>query len=116
MGAVSVAARYPASLRVSTVSLGFQVVAVTFVAPGLAAEGSRTRVTKLGHAASSCRKVDVRCLPVPIHHVHGEDDRIIPLRGVRPHVVVPRAGHLVNVTHPAEVNAFIKAVISAFAV
>jgi pimeloyl-ACP methyl ester carboxylesterase len=50
-------------------------------------------------------------LPVPIHHIHGEDDRIVPLRCVKPDAVVQHAGHMVNVTHPAEVNAFIDAVM-----
>jgi pimeloyl-ACP methyl ester carboxylesterase len=52
-------------------------------------------------------------LPVPIHHVHGEDDRIIPLRYVTPDVIVNRAGHMLTVTHPAEVNAFLDAVLSS---
>lgn len=52
-------------------------------------------------------------LPVPIYHVHGQDDRIIPLRCVAADLVVRHAGHMVNVTHPVEVNAFIDAAISA---
>jgi pimeloyl-ACP methyl ester carboxylesterase len=52
-------------------------------------------------------------LPVPIHHIHGEDDRIIPLRRVTPDAVVSRAGHMLSVTHPAEVNAFIDAVMAS---
>jgi pimeloyl-ACP methyl ester carboxylesterase len=51
-------------------------------------------------------------LPVPIRHIHGEDDRIIPLRCVKPDVVVKRAGHMLNVTHAAEVNAFIEMAMS----
>jgi pimeloyl-ACP methyl ester carboxylesterase len=62
-------------------------------------------------AIFSCSGIDE--LPVPIHHIHGEEDRIIPLRCVRPDVVVKRAGHMLNVTHPAEVNAFIDAVMSS---
>jgi pimeloyl-ACP methyl ester carboxylesterase len=53
----------------------------------------------------------IDALPVPIHHIHGEEDRIIPLQRVRPDVVVKRAGHMLNVTHPAEVNAFIDEVM-----
>jgi pimeloyl-ACP methyl ester carboxylesterase len=52
-------------------------------------------------------------LPVPIHHIHGEDDRIIPLRCVTPDVVVKHAGHMLNVTHPVDVNAFIDAAMSS---
>jgi pimeloyl-ACP methyl ester carboxylesterase len=47
---------------------------------------------------------------VPVHHIHGANDRIIPLRGVQPTVVVPDAGHFLNVTHPAAVNTFIDTV------
>jgi pimeloyl-ACP methyl ester carboxylesterase len=52
-------------------------------------------------------------LPVPIHHIHGEEDRIIPLRCVRPDVVVKSAGHMLNITHAAEVNAFIETAMSS---
>jgi pimeloyl-ACP methyl ester carboxylesterase len=51
-------------------------------------------------------------LPIPVHHIHGEQDRIIPLRCVKPDVVVKHAGHMLSVTHPAEVNLFIDAVTS----
>jgi pimeloyl-ACP methyl ester carboxylesterase len=50
--------------------------------------------------------------PIPIHHIHGENDRIIPLRCVQPDVTIQRAGHMLNVTHPAEVNAFIDAAMA----
>ncbi len=35
-------------------------------------------------------------LPMPIHHVHGDRDRLIPLRRVEPDCVIPRAGHLLT--------------------
>jgi len=44
---------------------------------------------------------------VPVHHIHGQSDRVIPLRGVRPDRVVPGAGHLLTLTHPEAVNAFL---------
>lgn len=44
---------------------------------------------------------------MPIHHVHGERDRLIPVRRVRADRVISGAGHLLNVTHAREVNAFI---------
>jgi pimeloyl-ACP methyl ester carboxylesterase len=47
-------------------------------------------------------------LPCPVHHIHGERDPMVPLKKVRPDVVIPRAGHAINVTHPREVNAFIR--------
>lgn len=45
----------------------------------------------------------------PVHHIHGGDDRIMPCRLVRPDVIIPGAGHLLNVTHADEVNRFIAA-------
>lgn len=49
----------------------------------------------------------VRELPMPIHHVHGDRDRLIPVRRVRPDRIVAGAGHLLNITHPDAVNDFI---------
>lgn len=46
-------------------------------------------------------------LPMPIHHVHGERDRLIPLRSVKSDRVIYGAGHLLTLTHATEVNAFI---------
>jgi pimeloyl-ACP methyl ester carboxylesterase len=46
-------------------------------------------------------------LPCPVFHIHGRRDRIIPIKAVAPDVTVPGAGHVVNLTHPAAVNAFI---------
>lgn len=46
--------------------------------------------------------------PVPIHAIHGQRDRIIPLKGVQPDVILPEGGHLINLTHAAEVNSFIR--------
>jgi pimeloyl-ACP methyl ester carboxylesterase len=46
-------------------------------------------------------------LSAPVYHVHGGRDRLLPCRRARPDLVIPRAGHLLNVTHPTEVNRFI---------
>lgn len=46
-------------------------------------------------------------LPMPVHHIHGAEDQLIPIDKVDPDEVVPGAGHLVNVTHPAVVNRFL---------
>lgn len=45
--------------------------------------------------------------PCPIHQIHGETDRIIPLRRVQPNEVVTGGGHLINMTHADQVNRFI---------
>jgi len=42
-----------------------------------------------------------------IHHIHGENDHLIPVHGVRPDRIIPGGGHLINLTHPREVNEFI---------
>jgi len=49
----------------------------------------------------------IRDLPMPIHHIHGDRDRIIPLHRVKPDCVIAGAGHLLNLTHANEVNDFI---------
>ena len=45
--------------------------------------------------------------PFPVHQIHGTDDLIVPLSGVKPDAVVPGAGHIVNLTHPVVVNQFL---------
>lgn len=45
---------------------------------------------------------------LPFVHVHGEHDLVIPPAWGNPTHLVPRAGHVCNVTHPAEVNAIIE--------
>lgn len=52
--------------------------------------------------------VDVR-----VHQIHGSNDRLIPLRLVKPHRVVPGGGHLLTLTHPQEVNNFLAETLSA---
>ncbi len=48
----------------------------------------------------------------PVFQIHGAHDRIIPLKCVEPDEIIPRGGHLINLTHADEVNAFIKNVIA----
>ncbi len=55
----------------------------------------------------------VKALDCPVRHVHGADDRLIPAGRVRANLLVPGAGHLVNVTHAAEVNAFLAEVLAS---
>ena len=47
-------------------------------------------------------------LPMPIHHVHGDRDRLIPVHRVKPDRVIAGAGHLLNLTHAGAVNDFIE--------
>lgn len=46
--------------------------------------------------------------PCPVYHVHGGDDRAVPLRrSVRPDRVIPRGGHVIHVHDVEEVARFI---------
>jgi pimeloyl-ACP methyl ester carboxylesterase len=45
-----------------------------------------------------------------VFHIHGDRDRLIPIDRVRPTDVVAGGGHLVRLTHPAEVTAFLRRV------
>jgi pimeloyl-ACP methyl ester carboxylesterase len=49
----------------------------------------------------------------PVFQIHGEKDHILPLRLARAVVVVPRARHLVSLTHPREVQAFLDEVLAS---
>ncbi|HSB61781.1 MAG TPA: hypothetical protein VLI67_08680 [Vicinamibacteria bacterium] len=44
---------------------------------------------------------------VPVWHIHGARDPIIPVAALRPTAVVPGGTHVINVTHAAAVNAFL---------
>jgi pimeloyl-ACP methyl ester carboxylesterase len=46
-------------------------------------------------------------LAAPVFHIHGSADEWIPLQSVEPDQVIPGGGHLINLTHAAEVNAFL---------
>jgi pimeloyl-ACP methyl ester carboxylesterase len=46
---------------------------------------------------------------VPIHQIHGGNDRILPPSRTRPDIVVAGAGHALSVSHPDEVTAFLRA-------
>jgi pimeloyl-ACP methyl ester carboxylesterase len=46
----------------------------------------------------------VRC---PIFQIHGDRDRVLPIKYTQPDTIVRGAGHLVSMTHAPEVNAFI---------
>ncbi len=46
----------------------------------------------------------------PVYHIHGRRDCILPARCVAPDKVIADGGHLINVTHAAEVNSFIQRV------
>ncbi len=45
---------------------------------------------------------------VPLAHLHGARDRVIPLRRVRPTRVIREGSHVLNLSHPDEVIAFLR--------
>ncbi|HVK12819.1 MAG TPA: alpha/beta hydrolase [Gemmataceae bacterium] len=49
--------------------------------------------------------------PVPVYHIHGADDRVLPVGRGRPDVVVPAGGHALSLFSPAAVNAFLTGVV-----
>lgn len=46
-------------------------------------------------------------IPCPIAHVHGRCDRVLPIAFTHPTTVLHDAGHIVTLSHPAQVNAVI---------
>jgi pimeloyl-ACP methyl ester carboxylesterase len=52
---------------------------------------------------------------IPLFHIHGRRDRLIPARRVTPDAWIPEGGHLINLTHAKEVNGLIREVISKVA-
>ena len=44
---------------------------------------------------------------VPVFQIHGGRDPLIPARRVKADLVIPDGGHMINITHPDEVNDFL---------
>ncbi len=55
---------------------------------------------------------DSRQFSQPLFHIHGMKDRTLPIRLTHPTNSVPGAGHMLVMTHPTIVNAFIHEVLS----
>jgi len=47
-------------------------------------------------------------VPVPVHHIHGENDHILPAAKTNADCIIPGAGHLLSITHPSEVTAYLR--------
>ncbi|WP_345685410.1 alpha/beta hydrolase [Novipirellula caenicola] len=47
-------------------------------------------------------------LKCPVFQIHGDRDRVLPIQNVSPTQVVAGGGHVISLTHPAEVIAFIR--------
>ena len=50
---------------------------------------------------------------VRVFQIHGRRDPLIPARRVEADVLIPDGGHMINVTHAREVNAFIRGAVAA---
>ncbi|MDY0167014.1 MAG: alpha/beta hydrolase [Thermoguttaceae bacterium] len=50
---------------------------------------------------------------VPVRQIHGRRDLLISVSNVEADEVIPNGGHLINMTHPAEVNAFIRKAVNS---
>jgi pimeloyl-ACP methyl ester carboxylesterase len=46
-----------------------------------------------------------------VFHIHGRHDLMIPARRVDADAWIPDGGHMINITHPREVNAFLRRVM-----
>jgi pimeloyl-ACP methyl ester carboxylesterase len=50
-------------------------------------------------------------VPQPLYHIHGKRDLVLPIRLTHPTQAVARAGHMLVMTHPNVVNAFLAEVL-----
>ena len=50
---------------------------------------------------------------IPVFHIHGADDFIIPARKVEADVLIPGGGHMINLSHADDVNAFLRRALDA---
>ncbi|MFN7094684.1 MAG: alpha/beta fold hydrolase, partial [Burkholderiales bacterium] len=49
---------------------------------------------------------------MPVYHIHGEKDLLIPIKHISATHIVKNGGHLINITHAQEVNHYIEALIT----
>ena len=49
----------------------------------------------------------------PIYQIHGDRDIVFPISCTQPETIVRGGGHLISMTHPNEVNAFLKKCLQA---
>jgi pimeloyl-ACP methyl ester carboxylesterase len=51
-------------------------------------------------------------IPQPVWHIHGTKDEILPVRYTNPTHTIPKEGHMLVMTRPDAVNAFLKKVLA----
>ncbi|WP_372718177.1 alpha/beta fold hydrolase [Novipirellula sp.] len=49
-------------------------------------------------------------LECPVFQIRGDHDRVLPIGNINPTQVVEGGGHVISLTHPCQVNAFIRSV------
>ena len=47
----------------------------------------------------------------PVFHLHGDRDWTLPLRYTDPDKIVAGGGHVISLTHPGEVNSYIREIL-----
>lgn len=52
-------------------------------------------------------------IPDNLIHIHGDKDRIIPIKSLKPNFVIKGAGHFMTVTHAGEVEKLLRSVIKS---
>ncbi len=87
-------------------------------AGALSSEQTKTLLSQMSDSDASflrwaCRAVlDWRDTPpigdVPIHHIHGKNDHVLPPEITHPDCIVAGAGHALSMSHPQAVTAFLK--------
>ena len=54
-------------------------------------------------------------LECPVFHIHGDHDFVLPIRYTQPTAVVSGGGHVISLTHPSDVNEFIRSAMTQIA-
>lgn len=48
----------------------------------------------------------------PVFHIHGDHDFVLPMRYTKPDTVIAGGGHVISLTHPTDVNDFIRSAMT----
>lgn len=102
-------------------ALGMLALLVGRLAGGLLAPGPRRRLRRLSQPQAAfvrwamCAVLGWRPSPAArrlrVFHIHGADDRVLPVGRGCPDVIVPGGSHAVSLFSPAAVNEFIAGVV-----
>lgn len=53
-------------------------------------------------------------LTCPVFHIHGDRDFISPIKQTRPDTIIAGGGHVISLTHPTDINKFIRSAMNTF--